>query len=137
MRATCYGLSETVEEYLRRCREDLLLLVQVESAAGVEAIPEIAKVDGVDGIFLGPFDLSASLGKMGQFDDAEVSELIGRAEGMVRETGRILAGFRPPGRALEEMFHESGYGLVVGSVDLAMLRESARKDAEEGATAIK
>ena len=63
MRATGYGLSETVDEYLRRCREDLLLLVQVESAAGVEAIPEIAKVDGVDGIFLGPYDLSASLGK--------------------------------------------------------------------------
>ena len=63
VRATGYGLSETVDEYLRRCREDLLLLVQVESHVGVEAIPEIARVDGVDGIFLGPYDLSASLGK--------------------------------------------------------------------------
>ena len=54
-------------------------LVQVESSAGVEAIPEIAEVDGVDGIFLGPFDLSASLGKMGQFEEGgEVSELIER-----------------------------------------------------------
>ena len=137
VRATGYGLSETVDEYLKRCREELLLLVQVESPAGVEAIPEIAEVGGVDGIFLGPFDMSASLGKMGDFEDAEVSELIERAERMVRETGRVLAGFRPPGRTLDEMFHERGYGLVVGSVDLTMLRESARKDAAEGETAIK
>ena len=60
VRATGYGLSETVEEYLRLCREELLVLVQVESSAGVEAIPEIAEVDGVDGIFLGPYDLGSN-----------------------------------------------------------------------------
>ena len=69
---------------------------------------------------------------MGQFEDKEVSELIEKAERMVLETGRVLAGFRTPGLSLEEMFRDRGYGLVVGSVDLAMLRESAKKDAEEG-----
>ena len=59
-----------------------------------------------------------------------------RAERKVRETGRVLAGFRTAGSALEEMFHGRGYGLVVGSVDLAMLRESARKDAQEGEAAV-
>ena len=77
MRATGYGLSETVDEYLRRCREDLLLLVQVESAAGVEAIPEIARVDGVDGIFLGPYDLSASLGKGPSIYDVRSEDIVG------------------------------------------------------------
>ena len=74
---------------------------------------------------------------MGQFEHKEVSELIERAERMVRETGIVLAGFRTPGLSLEEMFRDRGYGLVVGSVDLAMLRESAKKDAEEGETAKK
>ena len=69
---------------------------------------------------------------MGQFEHKEVSELIEKAERMVRETGIVLAGFRTPGMSLEEMFNDRGYGLVVGSVDLAMLRESAKKDAEEG-----
>ena len=69
---------------------------------------------------------------MGQFEHKEVSELIEKAERMVRETGIVLAGFRAPGLSLEEMFRDRGYGLVVGSVDLAMLRESAMKDAEEG-----
>ena len=69
---------------------------------------------------------------MGQFGDKKVSELIEKAERMVRETGIVLAGFKTPGLSLEEMFRDRGYGLVVGSVDLAMLRESAKKDAEEG-----
>ena len=59
-----------------------------------------------------------------------------RAERKVRETGRVLAGFRTAGSALEEMFHGRGYRLVVGSVDLAMLRESARKDVKEGEAAV-
>ena len=70
--------------------------------------------------------------KMGQFEHKEVSELIEKAERMVRETGIVLAGFRTPGMSLEEMFNDRGYGLVVGSVDLAILRESAKKDAEVG-----
>ena len=69
---------------------------------------------------------------MGQFEHKEVVELIEKAERMVRETGIVLAGLRAPGLSLEEMFRDQGYGLVVGSVDLAMLRESAKKDAEEG-----
>src|SRR6202789_1892670 len=46
--------------------ETVSLLVQIESAAGLEALPEIAAVDGVDGIFLGPADLAASLGHLGE-----------------------------------------------------------------------
>ena len=137
VRATGYGLAESAEEYLRRCREELLVLVQVESPAAVEAIPEIAAVEGVDGIFLGPYDLSAALGKMGRFEDPEVRRLLARAEAKVRESGSVLAGFRSPGRELGEMFGECGYGLVVGAADLALLREAARLDAARGREAAK
>ena len=137
VRATGYGLAESAEEYLRLCREELLVLVQVESPAAVEAIPEIAAVEGVDGIFLGPYDLSAALGKMGRFEDPEVRRLLARAEAKVRESGSVLAGFRSPGRDLGEMFGECGYGLVVGAADLALLREAARLDAAQGREAAK
>ena len=46
VRATGYGLSADNEDYLRQCRDELLLLVQVESAEGVEKIPDIAAVEG-------------------------------------------------------------------------------------------
>ena len=91
-------------------------MVQVESESGVLAIPEIASVEGVDAIFLGPFDLSCSIGKMGCFEDDDVKELILRAEENVLASGSLLAGFLVPGRSVKEMF-SLGYSLVCGSVE--------------------
>ena len=128
VRASGYG---TDPDYMARCREELLVMVQVESAMGVESIPEIASVPGVDAVFLGPFDLSCSIGKAGMFDDREVRDLISAAERAVLESeGCMLAGFRSGGRGAREMF-EAGYSLVCGSVDLGLLREGARRDLEE------
>ena len=70
LRASDYGL--VAEEYLASVQDNLLIACQIETAAAVEAIPEIAAVDGVDMLFIGPNDLSGSIGKLGQFDDAEV-----------------------------------------------------------------
>lgn len=127
VRATGWGKTPN-EEYLRQCREELLVIVQVETPTAVEAIDDIAAVDGIDMIFLGPMDLSCSIGKMSAFDDKDVSELIQTAEEKVRKSPCLLGGFRPPGRELNEMFGDSGYSLVAGSVDIGMLRDAARAD---------
>lgn len=128
MRASNFG---TNPDYLKAAQDHLLVMVQVESEAGVEAIEEIAAVDGIDGIFLGPFDLSCSIGKVGQFDDPEVQELIKKAEEAILRSDCFLGGFKSGGRSLERMFNEDGYSLVCGSVDLGLLRDAAQKDAEE------
>ena len=60
VRASAYGKDL---DYMKKCQEDLLVMVQVETEKGVEAIPEIAAVPGIDGIFLGPFDLSCSIAR--------------------------------------------------------------------------
>lgn len=127
-RATGWGMGKSSEEYLRQCREDLLVIVQAETTAAVEAIEDIAAVDGIDMIFLGPLDLSCSIGKMGDFQDPEVAELMQTAEQKIRDSPCMLGGFRPPGRDLNEMFGEAGYSLVCGSVDLGLVREAARAD---------
>ena len=62
-RATRYG---RVAEYATRAEEELCLIVQIETAQGVENADDIAAVDGVDAIFIGPADLSASMGMPGQ-----------------------------------------------------------------------
>lgn len=127
VRASSYGSNPN---YLQQCEDDLLVMVQVETERGVESIQEISEVDGIDGIFLGPFDLSASIGKVGQFDNPQVQSLIKKAEDAVLQSGCFLAGFKSGGRALEAMFNEDGYSLVCGSVDLGLLRDAAQEDAQ-------
>lgn len=83
-----------------------------------------------DGVFLGPFDLSCSLGKVAQFDDMEVKSLMQKAERLVLESDCFLAGFRSSGRDLKGMFDDDGYSLVCGAIDLGLLREAARQDVE-------
>jgi 2-keto-3-deoxy-L-rhamnonate aldolase RhmA len=134
IRATSYGAMDR-EEYLHKCHDDLLVMVQVESWVGVSAIPEIARIDGIDGIFLGPLDLSASIGKMGQFHNEEFLDLLANAEKSILQSGLLLAGFRTPGLSIEAMF-QKGYSLVCGSVDLGLLRDAARIDASVGRKAI-
>lgn len=131
VRASGYGIQMSTQEYMRQCQEDLLVMVQVETPKGVEAIPEIAAVPGIDGIFLGPFDISCSIGKVGQFEDAEVQELMQKAEQAVRSTDCFLAGFRSSGRDLNTMFWDDGYSLICGSVDLGLLRNAAQRDATD------
>jgi len=136
VRGSAYG-HESQNDYLRQCRDDLLVMVQVETPAGVKAIPEIAAVDGVDAIFLGPLDLSASIGKMGDFRDHEFMDMLSWAEREIRDSDEcLLAGFRAPGRDLEDMFNK-GYSLVCGSVDIGLLKEAARQDVMAGNKAMK
>ena len=128
VRASSYGNNPN---YMQQCQEDLLVMVQVESEKGVDAIAEISSVPGIDGIFLGPYDLSCSIGKVGQFHDPEVKALISRAEQAVLDSGEcFLAGFQAPGRDLKSMFFNDGYSLVCGSIDIGLLREAARQDAQ-------
>ena len=134
VRASGWG-SMSTNEYLQRCEQDLLVMVQVESPQGVDAIPEIAAVEGVDLIFLGPFDLSCSVGHMGEFDNPQVKALITRAERAVLDSPCLLGGFRTPGVELGQMF-QKGYSLVCGSVDLGLLRDAARLDVAAGRDAM-
>jgi 2-keto-3-deoxy-L-rhamnonate aldolase RhmA len=126
VRGSAWGMND---DYLEQCENDLLVMVQVETEFGVSNIEEIAAVDGIDMIFLGPMDLSASIGKMGQFRDQQVKDLIQEAERKVRDAPTcLLGGFRPPTREASEMFSEGGYSLVAGSADMGLLREAAKQD---------
>ena len=60
----------TVPDYFATINDHIAVMVQIESRAGVDAVDAIAQVDGVDGIFVGPGDLSAALGHLGRTDEA-------------------------------------------------------------------
>lgn len=125
-------------DYLRRANEQMCLLVQVETASSLEQISEIAAVDGVDGVFIGPVDLSASMGFIGQPGHPEVRAAIEAA------LPRILAAGKAPGilavdEALARRYIELGARFVAVGVESTMLAQSTRALASrfksEGASA--
>ena len=87
-RATRFG---RIADYARRAAEELCLLVQVETAEALQRIDAIAAVEGVDGLFIGPADLAASMGHAG---DPMHPEVVAAVEGAI---GRIRAAGKPAG----------------------------------------
>jgi 4-hydroxy-2-oxoheptanedioate aldolase len=124
IRASGYG---TAKDYVSRADEELVLVLQIESARAVEAVPDIAKVPGIDALFLGPYDLSGSIGRLGRFDDPEVRALVDRAERAILDSGLPYASLPSPARSAADL-RAAGCLLVAASSDVRLLREGARAE---------
>lgn len=111
-RSSSYGL---VPDYYARADDNLLIIVQIETRLGVENAREIAEVEGVDVVFIGPTDLSGSLGLPGQTGAPEVDTAIRRAMAAAREAGKPLASVPRVGRSIAELFDEGFVMLASGS----------------------
>jgi 4-hydroxy-2-oxoheptanedioate aldolase len=91
-RATRYGRAK---DYAKRAHEEICVLVQVETQTALDQIEKIAAVDGVDGVFIGPADLHASLGYAGETNNPKVMPVIDDAIRRIRKAGKapgILTG---------------------------------------------
>jgi 2-keto-3-deoxy-L-rhamnonate aldolase RhmA len=117
MRAMNYGFNPG---YYETSFENLLVVVQVENAGAIDAIPEIAAVEGIDVIFIGPRDLSASLGKLNQFDDPVVRGHIERAAAAILASGRLLGSTAASGKVAKDMAAR-GYRFIVPGSDATLL----------------
>src|SRR5205814_852537 len=104
-RANRYG---RVKDYLHRVHAELCVLVQIESLAALQNIEAIAGVDGVDGLFIGPSDLAASLGYLGNPAHPEVRAAIEQAGSRIRKAGKA-AGILTPIEAEARHWLEQGY----------------------------
>lgn len=117
MRAMNYGFDPG---YYEKCFENLLVVVQVENAKAIDNIPQIAAVDGIDLIFIGPRDLSATLGKLNQFDDPVVRGQIDRAAQAILASGKLLGSTAASGKVAKEMAAR-GYRFIVPGSDATLL----------------
>lgn len=77
------------DSYLATASDRVSLMVQVESAPGLNALDEILAVDGIDGVFIGPADLAGSLGHLGRPQEAEVLEVIDDAVDTIVGSGKL------------------------------------------------
>lgn len=122
VRAAHYGVGW--RGYVEAAAGAVLAICQVETRQAVENVAEIAAVEGLDMIFLGPFDLSASLDHMGEPDHRDVRRAIAEVEAAARANGCLLGGIPTPERSARDLY-EAGYNLVLGEIDVVLLREGA------------
>ena len=124
-RAQEYGVG--FPEYLERMRHELVCIMQVEHIEGVDHLEAILAVPGVDGFFIGPYDLSASLGHPGEFDHPEVVAAMDRVAAIVKRP-EVLAGVHvvePEPERLERMI-DDGYRFIAYASDMLFFAHHMR-----------
>lgn len=120
-RAAGYGIAK---DYMERVHDELLVVVQIETEKGVKNARAIAEVDGVDVVFIGPTDLSGSIGLPGQTGAPEVEALIAECVAAVEPTGKPLATVPRRGKTWHQCF-DDGFLFVAAGSDLYYFRVAA------------
>lgn len=120
-RASRYG---RVTDYLTKADSEICLLVQVETRAALDRIEEIASVPGIDGVFIGPNDLAASLGHIGNWGHSEVQAALEDAVRRLKKIGKP-AGILTPNEEEARRFIAWGYTFVAVGADLGLLKNAA------------
>lgn len=118
------GWGALAQDYPAHAQANTLVVAMIESAQGVEAIPQIGAVPGIDMLFFGPLDLSASIGLAGRYDAPAFLELWHEGERRCREAGLALGGTVLPGHDARALAAR-GYGLVTLGADVGFLRQGA------------
>lgn len=124
-RAQGYGFD--FENYRDNKTKDIKLIVQIEHIKAINNLDAILQVEGVDGTFIGPYDLSGSLGKPGEWDEPEVVEALKIYEETVKKYDKLI-GFHvvPPDYNLVLEKQLKGYNFIAFSFDAYFLGQTIR-----------
>lgn len=123
-RAQGYGFA--FDDYLAKANEEITVVVQAEHIDAVNSIEKIVQVPGVDAVLIGPYDLSASLKRIGEIDHPEVTGAIDHVTEVCKQHNMPLGIF---GVTLDSVkpYIEKGFTLITVGVDTVLLGHSARK----------
>jgi len=116
-RGSRYG---AVPNYLKRANDEVCVIVQIETLAALDKLEEIAAIPGVDSIFVGPGDLSASMGHIGDIGNAEVQVKLAAAAAACRKLGKPC-GIVGPSPEMVARFLEYGYTWVAIGSDMGLM----------------
>jgi 4-hydroxy-2-oxoheptanedioate aldolase len=120
-RASRYG---RVKDYLKTASSEICVLVQVETREALKQIEAIAATDGIDGVFIGPNDLAASFGHIGNWGHPDVQAALEDAVRRLKKIGKP-AGILTPNEEEAKKFIQWGYTFVAVGVDLGLLAKNA------------
>jgi 4-hydroxy-2-oxoheptanedioate aldolase len=121
-RANRYGRDS---DYLQQANDEVCLLVQLETVKALANLERIAEVDGVDALFIGPSDLAAALGHLGDFRHPEVQAAIHDAFARAQRCGKPI-GILMPDPVLSAGYLCSGFDYVALATDIGLLRNGAQ-----------
>ncbi|MCS7385235.1 MAG: HpcH/HpaI aldolase/citrate lyase family protein [archaeon GB-1867-005] len=116
-RAAMYGLK--LKEYLKTADQEVMVIPQIETAKAVDNLEEILSVEGIDAIFIGPYDLAASLGYLGNPSHPVVQEKIKLILDKSRTAGVPAGIFTSPEEA--KRYIEMGFQLIAAGSDIGIL----------------
>jgi 2-keto-3-deoxy-L-rhamnonate aldolase RhmA len=121
-RAAGYGIDRT--GYLQRANDEILIITQVETVQAVANLEEILATPGLDGVFIGPWDLAASMGHLANPSHPEVQATIAQAEARVLKSDKVLGTIAAGFDKAKPLF-DKGYQLVTLLADGAALANLA------------
>lgn len=128
-RAQNYGLDNGFPEYRDARAKEIKLIVQIEHINAINELEDIIELDGVDGTFIGPYDLSGSMGKPGQYNDDDVKQALRRYEEIAQRYDKLI-GFH----VIEPDHNEfltrvnQGYNFLAFSLDTLFLGSICRQE---------
>lgn len=120
-RATRYGMD--LAAHLKAPRQGVCLVVIIESASGVANVEDILAVEGIDGVIIGPSDLTADLGCAGDFSQAAYARAVARIEQAAAARGKLLGTAPHPGSPFEALVARGHRLLIIGD-DVSLVREA-------------
>jgi 2-keto-3-deoxy-L-rhamnonate aldolase RhmA len=125
-RAQGYGFN--FENYRDEIAPKVKLIVQIEHINAINELDEILSLEGVDGSFIGPYDLSGSLGKPGQYNEEDVKTAIEKYEMIAKKYDKWI-GFHvvPPDYKLVKEKQDKGYNFIAFSFDAYFMGHAIRE----------
>lgn len=132
-RAAAYG--QEMGSYLATANDEIVTVCQIESERGLANVADIAAVDQLDALFVGPADLSAALGCLGEFDHPDFEAALDRILGAAKDRD-VPVGTLATQAAGPERWVEAGFDFVVAGIDAQFLAAgaAAAREAYESAT---
>ena len=124
-----FDIAGTVPEQMAHMNAEILLIPQCETVGALNAIEDIAALNGVDGIFVGPFDLSISMGLAGQFDHPDFTAAVDRIVCACHDAGKFCLFFGGTREAVVEGFRR-GFDGMAYSIDTLALIKSVKADVD-------
>nr|WKF61011.1 5-keto-4-deoxy-D-glucarate aldolase [Paraburkholderia busanensis] len=115
----------TVPDYFQIANDNVCVVVQIESRKAVEAIDEILAVDGVDAVFVGPSDLAAAYGQLGNAGHADVQQAIAHVFERAQAAGKA-SGILAPLQADAERYLAMGCSVIAVCADMGLLKNAAQ-----------
>ena len=116
----------SIPDYYATAHENICLLIQIESVEGIKNLDEILKIDGIDGVFIGAVDLSATMGYQGNPNHPEVQKTVIDAIQRIRKAGKA-AGILSTQHDATQKYIELGTEFVAVGVDTSVLMNSLRE----------